>query len=53
VLVFTDSNDPNQNIKRMRQHDAEPGKGWVQFVPTHLVETAVGKQRMDCANRKG
>jgi DNA-damage-inducible protein D len=53
VLVLTDSKDPKQYIKRMRQRDEELAKGWVQIVPTHWVETAGGKQRMGCANAKG
>ena len=53
VLVLTDSKDPKQYIKRMRQRDAELAKGWVQFVPTLWVETTGGKQKMSCANAKG
>ena len=53
VLVLTDSKDPKQYIKRMRQRDSELAKGWVQIVPTLWVETAGGKQRMGCANAKG
>jgi hypothetical protein len=53
VLVLTDSKDPKQYIKRMRQRDEELAKGWVQFVPTLWVETSGGKQRMGCANAKG
>ncbi len=53
ILVLTDSKDPKQYIKRMRQRDEELAKGWVQFVPTLWVETAGGKQRMGCANAKG
>lgn len=53
VLVLTGSKDPKQYIKRMRQRDHELAKGWVQIVPTLLVETAGGKQRMGCANAKG
>lgn len=53
VAVLTDSKDPKQYIKRMRQRDAELAKGWVQFVPTLLAETAGGKQRMGCANAQG
>ncbi len=53
VLVLTDSNDPKQYVKRMRQRDKELAKGWVQIVPTLWVETAGGKQRMGCANAKG
>lgn len=53
VLVLTDSKDPKQYIKRMRQRDDELAKGWVQIVPTLWVETAGGKQRMGCASAKG
>ncbi|MDO9614441.1 MAG: Bro-N domain-containing protein, partial [Bacteroidota bacterium] len=53
VSVLTDSNDPKQYVKRMRQRDKELAKGWVQFVPTLWVETAGGKQKMGCANAKG
>lgn len=53
ILVLTDSKDPKQYIKRMRQRDAELAKGWVQFVPTLWVETSGGKQKMSCANAKG
>jgi len=53
VAVLTDSKDPKQYIKRMRQRDEELGKGWVQFVPTLVVSTAGGKQKMGCANSKG
>jgi DNA-damage-inducible protein D len=40
VLILTDSKDPKQYIKRMRQRDEELAKGWVQIVPTLWVETA-------------
>ena len=53
IAVLTDSNDPKQYIKRMRQRDEVLGKGWVQFVPTLSVETAGGTQKMGCANSKG
>ena len=53
VAVLTDSNDPKQYAKRMRQRDAALAQGWVQFVPTLTVETAGGKQKMGCANAQG
>ncbi|MDP1795737.1 MAG: Bro-N domain-containing protein, partial [Daejeonella sp.] len=53
IAVLTDSNDPKQYVKRMRNRDAELAKGWVQFVPTLWVETKGGKQKMGCANAKG
>lgn len=53
VAVLTDSLDPKQYIKRIRQRDTELAKGWVQIVPTLAVETPGGKQKMGCANAKG
>jgi len=53
VAILTDSKDPKQYIKRLRQRDDELSKGWVQFVHTLTVETAGGKQRMNCADLKG
>lgn len=53
VAVLTDSNDPKQYIKRMRQRDEALAKGWVQIVPTLAVETQGGKQKMGCANAQG
>jgi hypothetical protein len=53
IAILTDSKDPKQYIKRLRQRDEELSKGWVQFVPTLTVETAGGRQRMNCADLKG
>jgi hypothetical protein len=53
VAVLTDSNDAKQYIKRLRQRDTELAAGWVQFVPTLVVETAGGKQKMACASTQG
>ena len=50
AAVLTDSNDPKQYIKRMRQRDEALAQGWVQIVPTLTVDTAGGKQKMGCAN---
>jgi DNA-damage-inducible protein D len=52
IAILTDSNDPKQYVKRMRQRDLELAKGWVQIVPTLMVETSGGKQKMGCANAK-
>ena len=52
VAILTESKDPKQYLKRLRQRDDELSKGWVQFVPI-LVETTGGKQRMNCADLKG
>ena len=53
IAVLTDSPDPKQYVKKMRQRDEELAKGWVQIVPTLLVETSGGKQNMSCADAKG
>lgn len=53
VAVLTDSKDPKQYIKRMRQRDQALAQGWVQFVPTLPVETTGGLQKMGCANAQG
>lgn len=53
IAVLTDSKDPKQYIKRMRQRDEKLAQGWVQFVPTLVVDTAGGRQRMGCANAQG
>jgi hypothetical protein len=45
VSVLTDSNDPKQYFKLMRQRDKELSKGWGQIVPTPWQETAGGKQK--------
>jgi hypothetical protein len=53
VSTLTDSRDPKQYIQRMKQRDSELSKGWVQIVLTLSVETAGGKQRMNCTNTEG
>ncbi len=53
VKVLTDSNDPKQYVKRMRQRDSLLAEGWVQIVPILWVDTPGGKQKMSCANSEG
>jgi DNA-damage-inducible protein D len=53
IVVLTDSSDPKQYIKKMRQRDHQLSEGWVQIVPTLVVETNGGKQKMNCANAQG
>jgi len=53
VFALTDSKDPKQYIRRMKQRDPELNKGWVQIVHTLSIETFGGKQRMNCANTEG
>lgn len=37
----------------MRKRDEELSKGWGQFVTTLYIETAGGKQQVNCANAQG
>lgn len=59
IESLTDSSDPAQYFKRLKQRDAElaelTDKGGVQFVPplTLEVETIGGKQKMYCWNTEG
>jgi DNA-damage-inducible protein D len=53
VQVLTDTPNPTDYIKKMRKRDKELSKGWGQFVTPLHMETAGGKQQINCANAKG
>lgn len=53
VQVLTDTPNPSDYIKKMRKRDGELSKGWGQFVTPLYMETAGGKQKINCANAKG
>jgi prophage antirepressor-like protein len=59
IATLTDSVDPAQYFKRLKQRDPELAKliaqGGVQFVPPLLIEvlTAGGPQKMYCWNTQG
>jgi len=59
IESLTDSSDPAQYFKRLKQRDAElaelTDKGGVQFVPPLMleVETSGGRQKMYCWNTEG
>ena len=59
IESLTDSSDPAQYFKRLKQRDEDLAKltdeGGVQFVPPLMleVETVGGKQRMYCWNTEG
>lgn len=59
IESLTDSNDPAQYFKRLKQRDEELAKltkkGGVQFVPPLMLEleTTGGKQKMYCWNTEG
>jgi len=53
VQVLTDTPNPTDYIKKMRKRDEELSKGWGQFVTPLYIETAGGKQQVNCANQGG
>jgi hypothetical protein len=53
VAVLTDSIQPEGYIKDMRRRDPELSKGWVQIATPLSVETAGGRQLMNCASTEG
>ncbi len=53
VAALTDSLNPSDYLKKMRTRDVELAKGWGQIVTPLSVETAGGKQVLNCANTEG
>ena len=53
VAALTDSVNPADYIKKMRRRDPELSKGWGQIVTPLAVQTAGGKQKMNCATAQG
>ena len=53
IAILTDSVDPAGYIKDMRRRDEELSKGWGQIATPLAVETAGGKQKINCANTEG
>lgn len=53
VQVLTDTPNPTDYIKKMRKRDELLSQGWGQIVTPLLVETAGGKQKLNCANAQG
>lgn len=50
VSLLTDSVNVVEYIKKMRSRDNELSKGWGQIVTPLEVQTAWGKQKMNCSN---
>jgi DNA-damage-inducible protein D len=50
VAVLTDSVNPAGYLKDMRRRDPELNKGWGQIATPLLIDTAGGKQKLNCAN---
>ena len=53
VAALTDSANPTDYIKKMRQRDPELAKGWGQIVTPLSIPTAGGKQKVNCSTAKG
>jgi len=53
IQVLTDTPNPSDYLNKMRKRDKELFKGWGQFVHPLSVDTAGGKQKLNCANAKG
>ena len=53
VEALTDSINVTDYLKKLRKRDEELLKGWGQIVTHLLIETAGGKQRVNCANTEG
>lgn len=53
IQVLTDTPNPSDYIKKMRKRDVELSKGWGQFVTPLSIDTAGGKQKLNCANAQG
>jgi len=53
VQVLTDTSNPTDYLKKMRKRDEQLSQGWGQIVTPLSVETAGGKQKLNCANAQG
>jgi hypothetical protein len=53
IQVLTNSPNPSDYIKKMRKRDELLSQGWGQLVTPLLVDTAGGKQKLNCANAQG
>ena len=53
VEALTESVNPTDYIKKMKKRDPELAKGWGQIVTPLSIQTAGGKQRVNCATQQG
>ena len=53
VEVLTDSANPTDYLKKMRKRDPQLAEGWGQIVTPLAIQTAGGKQKVNCATAKG
>lgn len=53
VGVLTDSVNPSDYIKKMKKRDPMLAEGWGQIVTPLSIQTAGGRQKLNCANTQG
>lgn len=53
VEALTESVNPTDYIKKIKKRDPELAKGWGQIVTPLSIQTAGGKQRVNCATQQG
>lgn len=53
IQVLTDTPNASDYIKKMRKRDELLSQGWGQIVTPLSVDTAGGKQNLNCANAQG
>jgi len=53
VAILTDSVNPAGYIKDMRRRDNKLSEGWGQIATPLMIDTAGGKQKVNCSNIKG
>jgi hypothetical protein len=53
IEVLTDSPNPADYLKKMRKRDEQLSQGWGQIVTPLLIQTAGGKQKLNCTDTKG
>jgi len=53
VSTLTESKNPKEYIKKLRQRDLELSKGWGHFVHPLPILTKGGRQNKNCANTEG
>jgi len=53
IQALTDTPDPKDYTRKMRDRDEELGKGWGQIVTPLSVQTTGGLQNLNCANTEG
>ena len=53
IKALTDSSNPKEYIKKLRQRNQSLNEGWGQFVHTLPLKTKGGMQNTNCSNNEG